>query len=238
MAMAMAKKQEKMNFGANQGTRATVVVLGGLCMPHGRVIWTYGRYTTQNHQNARLPARLISRLIDCQPHGRIWVWFRIKILASTGKSLGSSRTHVGALRCFSNSSNRQNQHETCTGLLGIHPGAYVVCIRIVGGVVWERHLVVCAVLYDLASKNIDLTTSSSWKPTFSAATPAKDNTTQKCTMFIKYSTAKLFVKSLVIFFLPWNKKSQAELKSSSFAWIVNFVRTISRSLSLSCVVGR
>ena len=177
-------------------------------------------------------------LWDCQPHGRIWLWFRIKILASTGKSLGSSRTHVGALRCFSNSSNRQNQHETCTGLLGIHPGAYVVCIRIVGGVVWERHLVVCAVLYDLASKNIDLTTSSSWKPTFSAATPAKDNTTQKCTMFIKYSTAKLFVKSLVIFFLPWNKKSQAELKSSSFAWIVNFVRTISRSLSLSCVVGR
>ena len=27
-------------------------------------------------------------------------------------------------------------------------------------------------------------------------------------MFIKYSTAKLFVKSLVIFFLPWNKKSR------------------------------
>ena len=30
MVMAMAKKQKKMNFGANKGTRATVVVLGGL----------------------------------------------------------------------------------------------------------------------------------------------------------------------------------------------------------------
>ena len=32
-------------------------------MPHGRVIWTYGRYTPPNHQNARLPAWVISRLI-------------------------------------------------------------------------------------------------------------------------------------------------------------------------------
>jgi hypothetical protein len=38
MAMAMAKKQKKMNFGANSGTIGAVVVLGGLCMPHGRVI--------------------------------------------------------------------------------------------------------------------------------------------------------------------------------------------------------
>ena len=38
MVMAMAKKQEKTNFGANKGTKAIVVVLGGLCMPHGRVI--------------------------------------------------------------------------------------------------------------------------------------------------------------------------------------------------------
>jgi hypothetical protein len=29
MAMAMVKKQKKMNFGANKGTRAIVVVLGG-----------------------------------------------------------------------------------------------------------------------------------------------------------------------------------------------------------------
>ena len=64
MVMAMAKKQKKMNFGANKGTRATVIVLGGLCMPHGRVIWTYGRYTSPNHQNARLPAWVISRLIN------------------------------------------------------------------------------------------------------------------------------------------------------------------------------
>jgi hypothetical protein len=33
-------------------------------MHHGCVIWAYGHYTTQNHQNARLPARLISRLIS------------------------------------------------------------------------------------------------------------------------------------------------------------------------------
>jgi hypothetical protein len=32
-------------------------------MPHGRVIWKYGRYTPPNHQNARLPAWVISRLI-------------------------------------------------------------------------------------------------------------------------------------------------------------------------------
>jgi hypothetical protein len=48
MVMAMAKKQKKMNFGANKGTRATVVVLGGLCMPHGRVICTYGRSMSLN----------------------------------------------------------------------------------------------------------------------------------------------------------------------------------------------
>ena len=48
MVMAMAKKQKKMNFGANKGTRAAVVVLGGLCMPHGRVICTYGRSMSLN----------------------------------------------------------------------------------------------------------------------------------------------------------------------------------------------
>ena len=60
------KKAEKMNFGANKGTRATVVVLGGLCMPHGRVICTYGRSMSLNQQNVLLPAWLISRAIKRQ----------------------------------------------------------------------------------------------------------------------------------------------------------------------------
>jgi hypothetical protein len=45
--------------------KGVVVVLGGLCLHGGCVIviWTYGHYTTQNHQNARLPATQISRLV-------------------------------------------------------------------------------------------------------------------------------------------------------------------------------
>ena len=36
-------------------------------MHHGRVIWTYGHYTPPNQQNARLPARVISRLVTSMP---------------------------------------------------------------------------------------------------------------------------------------------------------------------------
>jgi hypothetical protein len=44
MAMAMDGKQKKLNLDANKGTgtRAFVVILGGLCMPHGNVKKSYG----------------------------------------------------------------------------------------------------------------------------------------------------------------------------------------------------
>jgi hypothetical protein len=38
MAMAMAKKQKNEFWRELEGTRAAVVVLDGLCMPHGHVI--------------------------------------------------------------------------------------------------------------------------------------------------------------------------------------------------------
>jgi hypothetical protein len=74
VAMAGKQEKEKRFFGANcelelrqkkQGTRAGVVVLGGLCtcMPHGRVICLYGHYTITHRQYGRLLTSLISRVI-------------------------------------------------------------------------------------------------------------------------------------------------------------------------------
>jgi hypothetical protein len=56
MAMTMAGKQNMMNFGAKLSHKRAVVVvviLGVLCMPHGRVICLYEHYTTPNRQNGR-----------------------------------------------------------------------------------------------------------------------------------------------------------------------------------------
>jgi hypothetical protein len=65
IAMAMAGKQKKKNFGENLGTRIIIVVVGGLCMPHGHVIWHCGYSLSLNWQNVflLLSAWLISRVI-------------------------------------------------------------------------------------------------------------------------------------------------------------------------------
>jgi hypothetical protein len=50
-------------------------------MPHGRVIWKYGRYTPPNHQNARLPAWVISRLIcPAKVQGSLLNFFELRNL--------------------------------------------------------------------------------------------------------------------------------------------------------------
>jgi hypothetical protein len=57
-----------MNVGPNYGTRAVVVVLGGLCMPHVRFIWANGHYTTPNCHNGRLLACLLLDLAGDRTH--------------------------------------------------------------------------------------------------------------------------------------------------------------------------
>ena len=71
MAMAQPAKARPShtwpNYSKAQGR--LFVVLDGLCMAYGYVIWAYGHYTTPNHLNARLrlPARVISLLIPQWP---------------------------------------------------------------------------------------------------------------------------------------------------------------------------
>ena len=96
MAMAMAGKKMTMHFDVNLATRAVVVVLGGLCMPHGRVICPYGHYTTPNRQYVLLSARLISQVTWCSvmamaAHMQVYAWLRhIKL----GSYLYSPKMHV------------------------------------------------------------------------------------------------------------------------------------------------